>query len=76
MGVLVEVERLCVVGVDLDGLGLWSRVDGVAGDGLRLRDHQGTHHPVDLDLAVLVRLVEAVTGDVAVLVGDKFAGRR
>ena len=60
-GGIGKVERLCVVGIDLDGLRLMGRVDGVAGDGLHLRHHQGTHHPVDLDLAVLVRLVEAIT---------------
>ena len=50
------------------------RVDGVAGDGRRFSDHQRTHHTIDLDLAVLVGLIEAVTGDIAVFVRYILAG--
>ena len=69
-----EVNCLRVVGVHLDGLGLLGRVDGISGDGRRLGDHQGAHHTVNLDLAALVRLVDAVAGDVAVFVRHILAG--
>ena len=73
-GGVVEGQRLRVVGVDLDRLSLGSGVDGVAGDGGCFSDHQGAYHSIDLDLAVLVGLIEAVTGDVAVFVWHILAG--
>ena len=76
-GGIVERNRLCVVGIDDHSLGLGTRVNGIARDGLGLCDYQGAHHTIDLDLAVLVSLIEAVAGDIAVFIGDKFtsAGR-
>ena len=73
-GGVVEGQRLRVVGVDLDCLGLGSGVNGISGDGGCFSDHQGTYHSIDLDLAVFVRLIEAVAGDVAVFVGHILAG--
>ena len=73
-GGVVEGQCLRVVRVDLDRLSLGSGVDGVAGDGGCFSDHQGAYHSIDLDLAVLVGLIEAVAGDVAVFVWHILAG--
>ena len=65
-----KIEGLGVVGIHLDRLGLRGRVDGIAGDGLRLRHDQCAHHTVNLDLAVPVGIVDPVAGDVAILIRD------
>ena len=54
----------------MDRLGLLGGVNGVAGDGLRLRHNQRAHHAVDLDLTVPVGIVDPVAGDVAILIRD------
>ena len=73
-GRVLEINCLSVVGIDLDGLGLMGGVNGIAGNGGRLGDHQGANHAVDLDLAVLVSLVDTVAGDIAVFVRHILAG--
>lgn len=73
-GGVVERKRLRVVGIDHHSLRLSSGVNGIAGDGLGFRDHQCAHHAVDLDLAVLVRHIQAVAGDIAIFIGDEFSG--
>ena len=68
-GRVLKINFLRIIGIDLDGLGLMGRVDGVAGDSLHLRHYQGAHHAVDLDLPVLVGLIDTIAGDVAVFIG-------
>ena len=59
--------------MDHHRLSLAAGVNGVAGDGLGFRHHQCAYHTVDLDLALLIGHVQAVAGDVAVFIGNKFA---
>ena len=69
-----EIQNLGIVWMYHHGLGLGGRIDGIAGDGLHLRYHQGAHHPVDLNKAVSVRLVDTVAGDVTVFIWHILAG--
>ena len=69
-----EVEGLRIVGPHVHGLRPGGLVDGIAGKGLDLRDHQCTHHAVDGDFTVFVGEIEAVAGNVTAGVGDIFAG--
>ena len=62
------MEGLGVIGVDHHRLSLAAGINGVAGDGLGFRHHQCAYHTVDLDLALLIRHIQAVAGDVAVFV--------
>ena len=65
-GGIGKMEGLCVVGGHNYGLGPGGLVDGIAGDGLGFRDHQGSHHAVDNDFTVLVGDIKAVAADLAV----------
>ena len=58
----------------MDSLSLHSRVNGVAGDALYLSHYQGTYYAIDLNFTLTVGLVEAIAGDVAILIGDILSG--
>ena len=65
-GGVVKRQRLRVRRVDRHGLGLGSRVDGVAGNGLGLLDHDGAGDAGNADFPVLVGGVQPQAGQVAV----------
>ena len=64
---VVEVESLCVVGIDHHSLRASVFVDGIAGDRLNLRHHNGAGNAGAGDLALLIRPVQAVGGQRAAL---------
>jgi len=64
---VVEVKRLCVIGIDYHGLRAGVFVDGVAGDRLYLRHHHGSGNAGEGDLALLIRPVQAGGGQRAAL---------
>ena len=74
-GRVIKRQRLGIVGIHHNRLCLRARIDAVAGDRLRLRDNESADHAVDLDLAILIGNVQAVAGDVAILVRYVLASR-
>ena len=73
-GCVGKVEDLRVIGPHVHRLRPGGLVDGVAGDGGRLRHHQRTNYAIDGDFSVLVGEIQAVAADLAVFIGDKLAG--
>ena len=74
-GRVIECQRLGIIGIYYNGLCLRARIDAVAGDRLRLRDNESADHAVDLDLSIFVGDVQAVAGDVAILIRHVLTGR-
>jgi len=72
-GFVEEGDRLRVLRVDSDGLGLRGRVDHIAGGRFYLFCHYGTGNAGDADLTLIVGGVEAIGGQVPVVVIHKAA---
>ena len=67
-GLVEERQRLSVQGVDGDGLGLGAAVDHIAGGRFDLLGYHGAGDTLDADLAFVVCGVQAVAGQVAVVI--------
>ena len=65
---VIHGDGLRVGGVHLDRLRLGGLVHDVTGQGLGFRDDQRTHHAGNADFAVGVGLIQALAGQVAVVV--------
>ena len=72
-GFIEEGQGLRVHGVHRDGLRLRRLVDHIAGGGLRLLGDNGPYHAGNPDFSLVIRGVEAVAGEVAVVVVHKAA---
>ena len=66
-GFIEECEGLCVHGVDRDSLGLSGCVNDIAGSGLDLLDHHGSDDTGNADFALRVRGIEAIGGQMPVV---------
>ena len=73
-GCIVKGQCLGIIWIDLNGLSLRGRVNGVARDALNLSHYQGTYYAINLNFTLTVGLVETVAGDVAILVRDILPG--
>ena len=62
--------------MDNNGLRPGGLVNGVAGDAGRFRYYQRTHHSIDRDFSLSVRMIDAVGGQHPVFVRHKFPGGR
>ena len=71
--IIVKIEGLGVIRLDLHGLGPVGVADDIAVNGIHLGHDQRTNYALERDLAIFIGVVEAIAGNLAIFIGQKFA---